>query len=206
MHFLRLSAIYASRGRWRAEGLHNHGEISRRSWLAIVPYYVNFTTPHLHYAPTCELAHCNSRTRCQKLVLGIHKNESPFRSLLKSRIMNRGRRLPAFTCFRTVFWEKEQFSARAFFPSRARFSFAFSRNEFMARGSARYIAFRNCVRAKVSKSIIKRCRRDLLLLAPTRGREEGGGNGQGVRERSQRHVTSRICRLRRPICAIISHV
>lgn len=74
---------------------HNHGEISPRSWLAIVPYYVNFTTLHLHYAPTCELARRNSWTRWQKLVRGIHKNESPFRSLLKSPIMNHGGRLPA---------------------------------------------------------------------------------------------------------------
>lgn len=98
-----------------AEGLHNHGEISPRSWLAIVSCYVNFTTPHLHYAPTCEVAHCNSWTRCQKPVPGIHKNESPFRSPLKSSIMNRGRRLPAFTYFRTVFRNEEQFPAQAFF-------------------------------------------------------------------------------------------
>lgn len=45
---------------WRVEGLYNHGKISPRSWLAIVPYYVNFTTLRLYYAPTCKLARCNS--------------------------------------------------------------------------------------------------------------------------------------------------
>lgn len=134
------------------------GEISPRSWLAIVPYYVNFTTLHLHYAPTCELAHCNSWTRCQKLVPGIHKNESLFRSLLKSPIMNRGRRLPAFNYFRTMFQNEEQFSAQAFFHPR----FFFSRPLFATSASPHYLwldtAFRNCVRTKVSKSIIKRRR------------------------------------------------
>lgn len=149
-----------------AEGLHNRGEISPRSWLAIVLYYVNFTTLHLHYAPTCELAHCNSWTRCQKLVPDIHKNESPFRSLLEESYNELWKEsVRVYPILERCFEMKNGFLRKRSF-TRFFIFLLFIRNECTST-STRYAAFRNCVRTKISKSIIKRCRWD--SLPPPRG-------------------------------------
>lgn len=107
-HFLWLFRNLHELHRWRVKGRYNYGEISPRvvgSLLSRIKLY--YTLFHLHYPPTtCELARCNSWTRCQKLVPGIHKNESSFRDLLRK--YNEPRKTyPRFTCFRIMLREDE---------------------------------------------------------------------------------------------------
>lgn len=144
----------------------------------------------------------NLRSAIRRLVarssyLAFTKMKELSKSLLKNPIMNQEGRLLAFTYFRTVFRNKEQFSAQAeiFLLPRVSFFRPFVQWVHLTTPDSIHIAFRNCMRAAVSKPIIKRHRwKRLGSLSPREG------------ERSQRHVTSRICRLRRPICAIISRV